>query len=128
MEKHYETVFILNPVLSDKQIKETVKKVENFILGKEGSIINKENWGLKKLAYSIQRKKSGFYSLLEFKLKGDFIKDLDLIFKRDETVMRHLIILMDKHAIKFANDNRSRRNFITTPASNKEEETAKQES
>ena len=58
---HYETVFILNPVLSDIQIKETVKKYEDLLVSKGAKMVSKEDWGLKKLAYPIQNKKSGFY-------------------------------------------------------------------
>ena len=61
---HYETVFILNPVLSDDQIAETVKKFEDFLTNNGAKMVSKENWGLKKLAYPIQHKKSGFYHLL----------------------------------------------------------------
>ena len=60
---NYETVFILNPVLSEDQIKETVQKYEKFLTSKGAKIISKEDWGLKKLAYPIQNKKSGFYHL-----------------------------------------------------------------
>ena len=61
---HYETVFILNPVLSEEQIKETVKKYEDFLVSKGAKMISKEDWGLKKLAYPIQNKKSGFITYL----------------------------------------------------------------
>ena len=64
---HYEAVFILNPVLSDDQVKETVKKIESFLTKNGSEIISTENWGLKKLAYPIQNKQSGFYNLIDFK-------------------------------------------------------------
>lgn len=54
---HYETVFILNPVLSEDQIKETVKKYEDFLVSRGAKMVSKEDWGLKKLAYPIQNKK-----------------------------------------------------------------------
>ena len=63
---NYETVFILNPVLSEDQIKETVQKYEKFLTSKGAKIVSKENWGLKKLAYPIQNKKSGFYHLFQY--------------------------------------------------------------
>ena len=64
---HYETVFILNPVLSEVQVKETVSKFEDFLTAKGAKMVSKEDWGLKKLAYEIQHKKSGFYHLFSFK-------------------------------------------------------------
>lgn len=64
---HYETVFILNPVLSEDQVKETVKKYEDFLVSKGAEMVSKEDWGLKKLAYPIQKKKVGFITCLSLK-------------------------------------------------------------
>ena len=107
---HYETVFILNPVLSEAQIKEAVEKFENFLTSKGAEIVAKENWGLKKLAYSIQNKKSGFYHLFEFKAPGEVIEVLELEFKRDERVMRYLTVKLDKDAIAGAEKRRAKLN------------------
>ena len=96
---NYETVFILNPVLSDVQIKETVKKYEDFLVSKGAKMVSKENWGLKRLAYPIQNKKSGFYHLFEFTCSGDLITSLEIEFRRDERFMRYLTVQLDKHAI-----------------------------
>tara|TARA_B100001057_G_scaffold88658_2_gene84770 strand:+ start:1997 stop:2335 length:339 start_codon:yes stop_codon:yes gene_type:complete len=105
---HYETVFILNPVLSEKQIKETVKKIEDFIKSKGCKVISKEDWGLKKLAYSIQNKKSGFYHLFEFTSKGENISSLEIELKRDERIMRFLTVSLDKDAIAWAEKRRKK--------------------
>ncbi len=105
---HYETVFILTPVLSDDQVKEAVKKFEDFLTSKGGEIIWKENWGLKKLAYQIKHKKTGFYHLMEFKLDPEAVKDLDVAFRRDERVMRHLITKLDKYAADWAEKRREK--------------------
>jgi len=105
---HYETVFILTPVLSDDQVKEAVKKIEDFLTSKGGEIIWKENWGLKKLAYPIQHKKTGFYHLIEFKIEPEVIKNLDLTFRRDERIMRHLIVKLDKYAAEWAEKRREK--------------------
>jgi len=106
---NYETVFILNPVLSDEQIKETVKKYEDFLVSKGAEMVSKENWGLRKLAYPIQHKKSGFYHLLEYKAPGEVIEPLELAFRRDERMMRYLTVRLDKHAIAWAEKRRNRR-------------------
>ena len=63
---HYETVFILTPVLSDAQVKETVEAVKAELEKRGATIINEEAWGMKKLAYPIEKKSTGFYFLLEF--------------------------------------------------------------
>lgn len=101
MVNQYETVFIMTPVLSDEQLKETVKKYQDFLKSKSADIIFEDNWGLRKLAYPIQKKSTGFYFLLEFKSEGDIINDLELAFKRDERIMRFLTVKLDKHAIAY---------------------------
>ncbi|MBD1261192.1 30S ribosomal protein S6 [Maribacter polysiphoniae] len=105
---NYETVFILNPVLSDVQIEETVKKFEDFLIKNDAKMVSKENWGLKKLAYPIQNKKSGFYHLFEFKAPGEVVAPYEQEFRRDERVMRFLTVKLDKHAIEWAEKRRTR--------------------
>ncbi len=105
---HYETVFILNPVLSDTQVKETVKKFEDYLTSKGGNVIYKEDWGLKKLAYSIQKKKTGFYHLFEYKIEGQEIAPFELEFRRDDSVMRYLTVKLDKHAAAWADKRKVR--------------------
>ena len=103
---HYETVFILNPVLSEEQIKETVKKFEDILISKGAKMISK-------LAYAIQNKKSGFYHLLEFTVTGEAINELEVAFRREERVMRYLTVALDKHAIAWAERRRKRDNIKT---------------
>ncbi len=105
---HYETVFILNPVLSDTQVKETVSKFEDFLTSKGAEMVSKEDWGLKKMAYEIQNKKSGFYHLLEYKVSGEILKAFETEFRRDERVMRFLTVSLDKHAISWAERRRAK--------------------
>ena len=104
----YETVFILTPVLSDDQTKEAVQKFEGEISSLGGKIKHKENWGLRKLAYPIQKKSTGFYFLLEFEAEGKAIADLELAFKRDERVMRFLTTRMDKDHFEYAEKRRAK--------------------
>ena len=105
---HYETVFILNPVLSDTQVKETVKKFEDYLVSKGAEMILKEDWGLKKLAYPIQKKKTGFYHLFEFKCAGEEITAYELEFRRDDSIMRYLTVRLDKHAAAWAEKRKDR--------------------
>jgi small subunit ribosomal protein S6 len=105
---HYETVFILNPVLSDVQVKETVSKFEEFLTSRGAEMISKEDWGLKKMAYEIQNKKSGFYHLFEFKVAGEVLIAFETEFRRDERVMRFLTVSLDKHAISWAERRRTK--------------------
>ena len=104
----YETVFILTPVLSEEQTKEAVQKFESEISSLGGKVKHSENWGLRKLAYPIQKKSTGFYFLTEFEAPGEAIADLELMFKRDERVMRFLTVSLDKHAISWAQRRRDK--------------------
>lgn len=102
MLKQYETVFILTPVLSQDQLLEAVDKFKKILSASPGTkIVYENNWGLKKLAYPIQKKNTGFYYLIEFLAEGDVIAKLELEYKRDERVMRFLTVALDKDAVAY---------------------------
>jgi len=105
--KNYETVFILTPVLSEVQMKDTVRKFRKVLIDNGAEVINEENWGLCKLAYPVQHKITGFYHLFEFRSAPELIAKLETEYRRDETVMRFLTTVLDKHAIIY---NERRRN------------------
>jgi small subunit ribosomal protein S6 len=104
----YETVFILTPVLSDDQVKEAVAKFKNLLAENGAEILSEEAWGLKKLAYNIQKKSSGFYNLVEFKAEPTVIDKLETAFRRDEKVIRYITVKLDKYAIAYAEKRRSK--------------------
>ncbi|MCC5937676.1 MAG: 30S ribosomal protein S6 [Lunatimonas sp.] len=118
-QKNYETVFILTPVLSDVQMKDTVDKFVNLLKDEGADIINVENWGLKKMAYPIQKKSTGFYVLVEFKADPTLIKKLEIEYRRDEKILRFLTTVLDKHAIAYA--ERRRKGEFNKKAEAKEE-------
>jgi small subunit ribosomal protein S6 len=107
MLNHYETVFILTPVLSDVQMKEAVEKFKATLTESGATITNEENWGLRKLAYPIQKKSTGFYSLLQFDAEPSVIANLELQFRRDERVLRFLSFRLDKYAYEYAEKRKS---------------------
>lgn len=104
----YETVFILTPVLSDEQTKEAVQKIENDIKSFGGNIKHSESWGLRKLAYPIQKKSTGFYYLVEFEADGPAIATFETELKRDERVIRFLTVKMDKDHTAYAEKRRAK--------------------
>ena len=108
MLNHYETVFIATPVLSDTQMKEAVNKFKKIITDGEGEIIHEENWGLRKLAYPIQKKSTGFYYLIEFKTEGELISKPETEYRRDERIIRFLTFRMDKYAIAYSEKRRKK--------------------
>lgn len=109
MNKHYETVFILTPVLSEDQAKETVKKFKKTLSDLGAKVAHEEFWGLKKLAYAIDKKSTGFYQLFEYTTDSQtLVNELEVAFKRDERVMRYLTVALDKHAAEYANKRRTK--------------------
>jgi small subunit ribosomal protein S6 len=120
MLKNYETVFILNPVLSDEQMKDAAAKFVKILTDHGSEIVNEELWGLRKLAYPIQHKTTGFYVLVEFKAEPKVIATLDIEFRRDERVMRYLTTVLDKYAVEY-NERRKRGDFRKKKKEAKEE-------
>jgi len=100
-------VIILTPLLSDEAAKEVIAKFNKLMKDNGAEIIHEDNWGLKKLAYPIQKKTNGFYHLTEFKAPGEFINKLEVEYKRDERIMRFLTISLDKHALAYNEKKRS---------------------
>jgi small subunit ribosomal protein S6 len=109
MQNHYETVFIITPVLSEAQMKEAVKKFKDLIADEGGKLILEQDWGLKKLAYPIQKKSTGFYNLLEFEAETSFIEKLETEYKRDERIIRFLTFRMDKYAVEYSEKKRNQK-------------------
>lgn len=108
MLNHYETVFILTPVLSEPQMKETAARFKGILTDGGASIVNEESWGLKKLAYPIDNKTTGFYTLIEFDAEPSLINTLTTQFRRDEKVIRFMITKLDKNAAEYAVKRRSK--------------------
>ena len=99
---HYETVFILTPVLSVEQMKEAVAKFKKLLTDNGAEILNEEAWGLKKMAYAIDKKSTGFYCLLEFKAEPTIVNTLEIGYRRDERIIRFITVKLDKYAAEYA--------------------------
>jgi small subunit ribosomal protein S6 len=119
--RHYETVFIVTPVLSDQQIKETVEKYRSWLLEHGAQIDNDEHWGLKKLAYPINHKTTGVYQLYEFTAEPALIEKLETEYKRDELIMRFLCVSLDKYGVEY-NAKRRKQGKSKSDQENKSEE------
>ena len=127
MSKHYETVFILTPVLSEDQAKETVKKFKKALNDLGAKVLHEEFWGLKKLAYPIDKKSTGFYQLFEYTTENiTLVNELEVTFKRDERVMRYMTVALDKHAVAYAEKRRAKRKGadVSTERKPKKEKTS----
>ncbi len=113
MLNQYETVFIATPVLSEAQIKEAVGKFKDLITSNSCELIHEEHWGLKKLAYPIQKKSTGFYHLLEFKADPSFVGKLETEYRRDERIIRFITLKLDKNAVVYSDKRRNKLNAKT---------------
>jgi small subunit ribosomal protein S6 len=122
MQRHYETVFITTPVLSEDQMKETVTKFRNILKKNDAEIVYEESWGLRKLAYPIDKKSTGFYYLIEFKVDPKVIDELEIEFKRDERILRFMTVAMDKYAIEYAEKRKNEKSNKTQEKSENTEE------
>jgi small subunit ribosomal protein S6 len=105
--RNYETVFILTPVLNEGQVQETVEKFSQVLKENSADLISTESWGLRKLAYPIQKKSTGYYFTLTYNGSGNIVDVLELAFRRDERIIRFLTTVLDKHAVTY---NERRRN------------------
>lgn len=112
MLNHYETVFITTPVLSEAQVKEAVEKFKAIITTNGGSIEHEEDWGLRKLAYPIQKKTTGFYHLIQFNAPGELVDQLEVQYRRDEKVIRFLTSKLDKYAYEYAAKRRNNKKEV----------------
>ena len=104
---NYETVFILTPVLSEPQMKEAVEKFKAVLTDNGATIENEELWGMRKLAYPIQKKSTGFYAFLEFAGEPTIVNKLETAYRRDEKVIRFLTFRQEKFAHEYALKRRS---------------------
>ena len=98
---NYELMLIFTPVLSEDDFKAAQKKYSDFITEHSGTIVHSNPWGLKSLAYPIQKKTTGIYWVLEFTATADFNEKLKIQLLRDESVMRHMITKLDKYAVEY---------------------------
>ncbi len=98
---NYELMVIFTPVLSDDDYTAIQKKYTNFLTENGGSIVNSNPWGLKSLAYPIQKKTTGLYWVVEYSAPSDLNEKLKIQILRDENIMRHMYLKLDKYAVEY---------------------------
>ncbi|MEX6685989.1 30S ribosomal protein S6 [Danxiaibacter flavus] len=108
---NYELMVIFTPVLSDDEFKAAQKKYTDFITENGGSIVHSNPWGLKSLAYPIQKKTTGIYWVLEYSAPSNFNEKLKIQLLRDDNPMRHMITVLDKYAVEY---NAKKRSGVST--------------
>lgn len=109
--QNYELMVIFTPVLSDDDYKAAQKKYAAFVADNGGEVVNEKAWGLKSLAYPIDKKTTGLYWVLEYKAPSDFNEKLKIQLLRDDNVLRHLFTALDKYAVEY---NAKKRSGVST--------------
>jgi small subunit ribosomal protein S6 len=104
---NYELMVIFTPVLSEEEFKSEQKKYASLVQSVKGEVIYENPWGLKSLAYPIQKKTTGLYWVLEFTAPPEFNEKLKVQLLRDESVLRHLVTRLDKYAVEYNAKKRS---------------------
>lgn len=105
--KHYEMMVIFTPVLSDDEFKAAQKRYSDFITAQGGEVVHSNPWGLKSLAYPIEKKTTGIYWVVEYKAAKEFNSKLNIQLHRDEQVLRHMYTALDKYAVEYNAKKRS---------------------
>jgi small subunit ribosomal protein S6 len=99
--QNYELMVIFTPVLSEEEYKAAQKKFTTLLTDNGGEAVHENAWGLKSLAYPIQKKTTGLYWVLEYKAPTDFNEKLKIQLLRDESVLRHMFTALDKYAVEY---------------------------
>ncbi len=110
--QNYELMVIFTPVLSEEEYKAAQKKFTSFLTENGGKAVHENAWGLKSLAYPIQKKTTGLYWVLEYEAPSDFNEKLNVQLLRDESVLRHMFTALDKYAVVY---NAKKRNGVQLP-------------
>lgn len=104
---NYELMVIFTPVLSDDEFKAAQRKFTTLVTDNGGQLVAENAWGLKSLAYPIQKKTTGLYWVAEYQAPSDFNEKLKIQLLRDESVLRHMFTRLDKYAVEYNNKKRS---------------------
>ena len=103
----YELMVIFTPVLSEDEFKNSCKKLAGFVADNGGQVVHENQWGLRSLAYPIDKKTTGMYLVLEYTLPADMISKFEVLMNRDENIMRHMTNRLDKYALEYNAKKRS---------------------
>lgn len=122
MQNQYETSIIITPVLNDEAVKKLLTKYKEMIEAAGGKIIAEDHWGLKPMAYPIQKKTTGIYNIMEWAGPTDTVAKLEGQFKIDENLLRFMTIRLDKYSIDY--NDRKRKGLIGRKKKDKETQEA----
>jgi len=107
MKRHYETVIIFTPILTEQEVKQSARKyIDDVLVKADSTIVNEDLWGLRQLAYPIKKKTTGFYLIVEHQSTADAVKQMEVLFRRDTNVLRFLTVKLDKWGVEYTDNKR----------------------
>ena len=124
---HYESVVIFNATLEDEQIRSAISRTEETIKNNGGNITEVENWGRKRLAYQIQKNKSGYYYVIRFTAPPESISKIERFFFLEETIIRYLTVKLDKKAVEYYKKKAAQSEEASQSEAQKEPDVKKEE-
>jgi small subunit ribosomal protein S6 len=95
--RRYETFIILDPDLSVEQRLPVVERVKDILAQMGGFPIRTDEWGSRKLAYTIAKKERGYYVRFDFCGSGQMVNEMERFFRIDERVLKHMSVLLDQN-------------------------------
>lgn len=107
--KSYENVLIFTPTLTEDEVRNHVSKHRSDLQALGAEIVHEDFWGLRQMAYPIKKKTTGIYLVTEYQAKDDAVAKMEVLYKRNESILRFMTISLDKHAVKYNDDKRNGR-------------------
>lgn len=119
----YETLYIVDPNLTDDQLQAIIEKYKNVVTNSGGEVIIADKWDKRRLAYEIKNRREGIYVLMYFKAEPAVASELDRVMRISEDCIRHIIVLDEGGQAETAREKL----FKSVPVETAEEEISKEE-
>jgi small subunit ribosomal protein S6 len=93
--RSYELIYIISPEAEDEQVESVVERVSQLVTSRDGTVVETNPWGRRKMAYSIRSFSEGNYILSKIELDPDKVKEIEAVLGLDEDIIRHLVVRLD---------------------------------
>lgn len=106
-KNNYESAIIINATIEEEQIEAAIKRIEDIIRNNGGEIVEVDKWGRKRLAYSVNKTKSGYYVIIRFQAPPELVSKLERMYQLDEYIIRYLTVKLDKFALEYLDKSKA---------------------
>jgi len=103
----YESAVLINAALDDQQIDSILSKIKDFITNNGGQIRELDNWGRKRLAYTVDKSKIGYYAIYRFDAPSDIVAKLERTYTLDEQILRFVTLKLSIDALEQLEKNKA---------------------